>query len=124
VLALESAVATANAEKGSLGYIMSPVVRGILKGKLKSATSGAQFIMDGNDLINGYKCATTSNCGGSIIYGNWNDALLAMWGGIDILVDPYSKALSGGLVVRGYLSVDFNPMNTASFATQGFSITA
>jgi len=122
VLALESAVATANADKGSLGYVMSPVVRGVLKGKLKSSTAGSGFVMDNNDTINGYKTMATSNCSGSIIFGNWNDMLIAMWGGIDILVDPYAKALSGGLVIRGYLSVDMNPLNTASFASQGYSI--
>lgn len=120
VLALEGAVGTANAETGKLSYITSPSVRAVLKGKVKdSNNSGAGgFIMNEDGRLNGYPCGITSNASTGLFFGNWGDLIIGTWGGLDILVDPFTNAANGGIVVRAFLSADIGIRNTGSFAVQ------
>jgi len=104
MVSFESEVASDDALKGSLAYLTNPKVRGKLKTtEIGSATPG--FIMATDSTVNGYPCAittqmpsdltkTASNLS-AIIFGNWRDMLIGNWGGIDLIVDPYSLATQG-----------------------------
>lgn len=109
IVDLESALGTDNALNGNLAYLTTPGIRGILKQKEK-ATNTAQFIwMEGSEL-NGYQAATstlvpsTLSKGTSgpilhaIIFGNWSELYVGQWGGIDLVVDPYT--LSTNAMIR------------------------
>lgn len=120
-IALETAVANNNADLGSLAYICNPTVRGIAKQKLTS-TGVTGFIMDSDGMVNGYPCYVTSNAGANLIFGNWNDLLIPMWGGIDIDVDKSTLGGSGGVVLRAFLSTAIALRNSASFEYQGSAI--
>ena len=61
------------------------------------------------------KGTATGKCS-AILYGNWSDAVIAMWGGLDIMLDPYALATSGGRRVIALQDVDFNVRHLASFA--------
>jgi len=104
---LESQVAIANADLGSLGYITNPGVRGILKKTPVSASSAGQMVWDrqgGNTPLNGYPVGVTtqvpsdltkgssSGVCSAMVFGNFKDLLIAQWGGMDIVVDPYTQA--------------------------------
>ena len=39
-----------------------------------------------------------------------------MWGGLDLQMDPYTKAASGGLVVRGFQDLDVAIARLEAFA--------
>lgn len=121
---LETAVATANADLGALSYICSPTVRGILKQKLTANSGATGFIMDKDGTVNGYNCRVTTNAtdgGGAhrLLFGNWNDLLIPMWGGVDITVDNSTLGGSGGVVLRAFLSTAIALRNSGSFAWQG-----
>ncbi len=136
MLALEEALATVNADVGSVGYITNPKVRRKLKGTTKASTdSGAGFVWDsstgdeaGFGRINGYRAASSNNvpsnlvkgssgsvCS-SIVIGNWADLVVGHWGALDILVDQYSLATSGGFRVVALLDCDIGVRRAASFA--------
>jgi HK97 family phage major capsid protein len=102
IVDLESALTTDNADLGRLGYLTTPGVRGYLKKTLLDAGSG-QFIWPQNATeINGYNVGTSTQVPSdltkgsataichAIIFGNWEDLIIAQWGGLDIVVDPYS----------------------------------
>lgn len=106
VLELEAAIATANADGGNLGYLTNPQVRKALKGTLK-ATGFPAFCWEKGDLLNDYRAQVTTQvsstgtkgtatgkCSG-MAFGNWADLVVAIWGAIDIQVNPYSRDTEG-----------------------------
>jgi HK97 family phage major capsid protein len=121
IVALESAVNTANALKGnSLAYVTTPAIRGVMKTTPRVPTYGGGFIIDGyaaGDMANGYPVfASSAVNAGKVAFGNWNDLMVGSWGGLDILTDVYSQALLGKvrLVINAYF--DIQKRRTASFA--------
>ena len=100
IVALETAVAQENVI-GDLAYLTNAKVRGKLKTTLK-ASGVAGYIWENNE-INGYKAAMTNAVPNdltkgdgtglsAIIAGVWSELFIGMWGGMDIVVDPYTRA--------------------------------
>lgn len=97
---LETDINSANAPMGSRAYLTTPGINGLLKTVKKDAGSG--IFVNENGMVNGYPMLFTSNVpsnlekGSSgtvchaIIFGNWEELYLLQWGGIDLVVNPYS----------------------------------
>lgn len=128
IVEMESAVANANAATGRLGYITNTKVRGKLK-TTEKATGTAQFIYEnGNFPINGYACGvsnampsdtTKGSSNGilsSMIFGNFNDLLIGLWGGVDLVVDPYTQSKLGVVSVSIFQEADIVLRRVASFS--------
>jgi len=127
IVDLETAVAVDNADVGTLAYMTNPKVRGVLKSTEK-ATGTAQFIWEGGEFpLNGYRAYVTNQVPSdledgtgtglsAIIFGNWADLIIAMWGGLDIMVDPYSNSTSGTVRVVALQDVDIGLRHPESFA--------
>lgn len=116
VVALESAVAVDNALLGTLGYAIDPAMRGSLK-TTEKASGTAKFIMEENNRLNGYNCAVSSQItSGDVFFGNFADLLIAFWGGLDVLVDPYTNSLSGTVRIVAHQSCDVAVRHPVSFA--------
>jgi HK97 family phage major capsid protein/HK97 family phage prohead protease len=135
LLELEQALHMVQANGASgLAYLTTPAARRKLKDTLKvSGDAGAGWLwengtQDGFGTMNGYRAAATSHLpstlskGGSaaalsaMIFGHWPDVLIGMWGGLDILVDPYSMATAGGKRIVALMDVDIAIRRVASFA--------
>lgn len=112
VVAMETAVDTANALQQNLGYMTNSAGRGLLKSSPKGSASDDIMLMEGNTM-NGYPVYVTNSCaatvgyddtGSPLIFGNWADLLIAQWGGYDITVDPYTEARNGyiRIVINAY----------------------
>ncbi len=43
-----------------------------------------------------------------MFFGNFADLIIALWGGLDITVDPYSSSAKGGVRIVGFQDVDFH----------------
>jgi len=52
----------------------------------------------------------------AILFGNWSDLVIGHWGGVDILVDPYTLSTSGGLRVVVMMDVGVGIRRPESFA--------
>ncbi len=52
----------------------------------------------------------------AIIYGNFNDLLIGMWGSLEILVDPYTDIAKGTVGIRALQSIDIAVRHAESFA--------
>ena len=116
VVTLETAVAEDNALMGSLAYIMPAAMHGALK-TTEKASGTAQFVVEPGGTVNGYR-AIVSNQGtaGNLYFGNFNDLLIGMFGGLDIVVDPYTNSTSGTVRVVALQSVDVAVRHAVSFA--------
>lgn len=122
---LESAVATDNADLGSLAYLANAADRGRMKQTEKASSTG-QFIwgnmagQPGVGEVNGYPAyATNQLADDAVIFGNWEDLLIGEWGVLDILVNPYAKDTNGGVRVTSFQDVDVVVRHAESFAATG-----
>lgn len=99
---------------GTLAYVTTPAVKGNMKVTKKDAGSGI-FLCE-NNMANGYDVLTSSQLtANTIIFGNFEEVILAMWGVLDIRADEATKATSGGLVLRAFLDADIGVKHAASF---------
>jgi len=125
VVELESKVDTSNALMGNLAYITHPSLKGLAKTTPK-ASNTAVFVAEGNT-INGYNLLSTSSMATDIttknyygiIFGNWADLLIGQWGGVDIVVDPYTQAGNGKIRIYVNAYFDAKPRRKESFAIGG-----
>jgi HK97 family phage major capsid protein len=114
LVGFETAVLTDNALAGNLNYITTPAIQGYGKTTVLDAGSG-RFIMEGGE-INGYPVNVTNQAAAnSILFGNFADVLIGMWGVLDLSVDTATKAASGGLVLRAFQDVDVAVRHAESF---------
>jgi HK97 family phage major capsid protein len=119
---METEVAADNALRGNLAYIMNAAMAGALKTTAKDSGSGL-FALDGGQL-NGYKAIVSNQvAAGDVYFGNFADLLIGMWGGLDILVDPYTASTTGTVRVVAMQSADVAVRHAASFCLGDADIT-
>lgn len=130
IVAMETNADVQNALFGNLSYILHPALVGKAKTKVKDASGAGGFIFTGNGdgQLNGYRALRTNNlpkglrgtpAAGEqeaipgdeygIVFGNWADYFIGQWGGIELLVDPYTQALNGTvrLITNSYWNMGF-----------------
>lgn len=133
---LETAVAVGNAAIGTLGYLTNVKVRGKLKSTQKFAGTNGMPVWDaGNQPINGYAVGVTNavpsnltkgtsvGVASAILFGNFADLMIGMWGSLDIMVDPYTGSTAGTVRVVALQDVDVAVRNIESFATMVDALT-
>jgi HK97 family phage major capsid protein len=126
---LETALATANAPTDSLGYLTTPGVRGKAKETEKVTGSGRFIWEDTNqNTVNGYpigisnQVPSTLTKGSSsgvchaIIFGNWRELIIGVWGGLDLTVDNITLASQASVKVTVHSWSDIALRHDASFA--------
>lgn len=99
IVQFETEVAADNADFGTLAYLTTPQIAGILK-QVKRDVAGNGFIWEGDNMgggrINGYRALTSTlvpTTGGAhyMFFGNWAKLLVGQWGGMEIVANPYTK---------------------------------
>ena len=115
VVQMETEVAADNALQGNLAYILPASMYGALK-TVEKAANTAQFVIEPGGTMNGYKAIVSNQCtAGDLYFGNFSDLLVGMWGGLDILVDPYTNSKSGTILIRAIQSMDVAVRHPVSF---------
>jgi HK97 family phage major capsid protein len=112
---MESQVAVDNALIGNLSYIMRADDYGTLK-TTEKATGTAQFVVDRDGRVNNYGVVVSNQpTSGDHYFGNFSDLLVGFFGGLDIIVDPYTNSSSGTVRVVGIQMIDVAVRNAVSF---------
>lgn len=136
IVQLESDVAVANADVGTLAYLTNAKVRGKLKTTSKVSGQNGFVWESGDTPLNGYRAGvtnavpsnltkgTSSGVASAIIFGNWADLVIGMWGALDLTVDPYSGSTAGTVRIVALQDVDIALRNVVSFATMVDALTA
>lgn len=127
MVALEEAVAIANADIGSMAYLTNARMRAQLKlTQVFSGTNGMP-VWQGQE-VNGYRAVATNSVPNTltkgtsvgvcsaIAFGNWSDLLMGFWSGLDLILDPYALATSGGRRIVALQDCDVAVRRAASFA--------
>ncbi|QPB08618.1 major head protein [Burkholderia phage Mica] len=114
---METDIAAADADLGSLSYVINARARGAAKTTLKfPGVNGSQTIWEQGNTINGYTVDVTNQLtDGDSFFGNWADFIIGMWSGLDMMVDPYSLSASGGTRIVLFQDVDMNIRHKESF---------
>ena len=114
MVSMETSVRVDNALMGDLAYIVHPTNYGTLK-TTEKATNTAQFVAV-NDEINGYKVVVSPQLtANNYVFGNFDDLLVGMFGGLDIVVDPFSNSTSGTVRIVALQSIDTAVRHAVSF---------
>ena len=113
-IGMETDVASANADAGSLKYILNAAARGALKSTEK-ASNTAQFVWEGNE-INGYPALVSNQLANNdVLFGDFSQLVMGTWSGVDLTVDPYAGATSGNVRVIALQDVDFAVKQPGAF---------
>jgi len=129
VVALETAVANLNADIGSIAYLTNPKVRGKMKTTPKVSSTDSVMLWENNGSpINGYRAEVTTQVPSDLdkgsatgvcsamIFGNWSDLIIGMWGGLDIAANPYIKDIEGLVRITAASFYDTVVRRGSSFA--------
>jgi len=132
IVDLWSAVSTENAAVGATGFMTNSKVCGQLM-TTEKASGTAQFVVKDFPDKSGFTGLAGGRCGVSnqipsdltkgtgtalsaLIYGNFADLIMGMWGTLDLTIDPYSKAESGAVRVIALQDVDVAVKRPQSFS--------
>lgn len=114
-------------DMNNLAYLTNPQVKAALMLKKVDAGSG-RFVWENRGELMSYNAAistqipsdldkgTSTGTLSAMIFGNWNELLIGQWGGIDLVVDPYTLAKKAQiqLTINSFWDVEVN--HVQSFA--------
>ena len=141
VVAFESSVAAADADVATSGWLFTPEVRAQLKTTAKFPAGYAVPIWDDgpHDPLGletgplGYRAAVTNQLAkngtkggvtGSIlhnsIFGDFSQLIMADWGASEMVVDPYTQAGNGAVVVTARSLHDIAVRHIAAFVANPY----
>ena len=126
---LEKEVAIDNALGGSLAYLTNPKVVAKMR-QISRQASGVEgnFILNDSNTLLGYPVASTtlvpsdltkgssSGVCSAVIYGDFSALMIGYFGGLDVLVDPYTGSSTGATRIAMYQDIDVAVRNAESFA--------
>lgn len=98
-------------------YVLSPKAKATFRTLSKDAGSG-RMVMEGNE-IEGVKALVSSAVKAKgFVVGDFRDYVVAQWGALDVVVDPYTKAAEGQirLVINAYF--DAKPRRSSAFVAK------
>lgn len=115
-----------NALSGSLAWATTPGMAGKLAQTVVAASTDTRMIWGGaldNGNLAGYKAIASNQVsavlgGGAehgVIFGNWADALIGMWGALELVVDPYALKKQGMIEVTSFQLCDIALRHPQSF---------
>ena len=78
------------------GYIINPAIKAIARVATKAQGQGG-FLFDGGQLLGMPTAVTTASSG--LLFGDLKEVVVGQWGDIDIVVDPYTRAGKGEILL-------------------------
>lgn len=129
MISLWKEIAADNADMNTLAYLTTPGIAAQLMQTEKASSTG-QFVWSTNNAagqVNGYRAAsstlvpsgltkgTSTDCH-AILFGDFSSLIIANWAGVDITVDPYTRAKEATLVLTVNSWWDVGVRHPESFA--------
>ena len=111
----EAAVTDYSGEKR---FVMSPTAKSAFKQATISGTKSDLRLLLEDGEVDGYPVSDSSNVvAGGYAFGDFSELVVAQWGGIDIVVDPYTLATKNAirLVINAYF--DAKVLRPEAFVT-------
>jgi HK97 family phage major capsid protein len=123
-------VADKNATLGTLGWVTTPLMASKLLQTLMFSAAGSDTVwqgtleVGGTGTIAGYRAVSTSQVSKTlgagaehgIVFANWADLLVGLFGSLEIVVDPYAQKKRGMIEVTSFQMADLILRHGDSFA--------
>ena len=121
---LMTKIATSDYNSENMAWLMNPVLVGEL---MSLKTDGGSGLFDMETAVSsllGYQVARTTlvptNIAGSktaVIFGDFSNVVVANWGGVDIIIDPYVRAAFGQvrMIINSYWDVKIKQPKALAF---------
>ena len=142
IIQMQYATKFANAPQGSTGYALNSKAVGYLS--TQKASTG-QYLWDPQggltnaspDRLKGRAYAesqqmrstltkgTSTGICSELVYGNWQELLIAEWGVTEIMVNPYDSTgfTTGDVLIRAFQTLDIGVRHGASFSVMSDALT-
>ena len=124
VSAMIGKLESVNANVASSAWLVAPAAAGALRTTLKSASAGANYLLQDGRLgelpvyvTNQVPTVGTAPAKNVAILGDWSQVMLGIWSEIDILVNPFAETpyKKGNVLVRAMSTVDIGVRHPEAF---------
>lgn len=113
---METEIAADNADAGYMAYVANARMRGHWKTTQKFASTDGSPVWETGDTVNGYATQITNQiANGDVLFGNFADHLIGMWGGLDVIVDTSTHSARGRVRIVMMQDVDMAVRRKQSF---------
>lgn len=123
-IAFQKEVAIDNASRGTLAYLTTPSVSAAWM-NIPETQYSTRFVWEGNidqgTVVGRPAYSTNQVPSDKVIYGNWQDLILADWAGIDVVVNPYTNDATGVINITIFLLTDLGVRQVVSFCVSSDS---
>lgn len=100
---------------GECAYVMSNKAKSAMRSMIKGTNATGMVYENGE--VDGTKAYNTSNVSGTnYVYGDFSNLAIGSWGGVDLTVDPYTKAADGQIRLVVNMFVDAVVLRPEAFA--------
>lgn len=111
LVGFETAIDSDNALVGSLAFVTTPAIYGGLR-ITDVGTDTGMFLIDKV----GYAIHRSTQLDAQrILFGNFSDVIVGLWGALDINVDTATAAAKGGIYLRAFQDADIEVRHPESF---------
>jgi len=108
-------IATANRLSGKLAYVTNPTVGALLKSREKASGYPSYLITDDNKMA-GYNVFESNQIGsGTLLFGDFGMVVVGQWGGIELIINPYSFAKKGLTEITAQAMLDVAVLDQGAF---------
>lgn len=101
---------------GPYKYVMSPSAKAMLRGMIKG-TNATGMVYENGEVDGTPAISTGLITGKKVAVGDWGHCVLGQWGGIDIVIDPYTKAKNATIVLTVNAWFDFKVLREGAIKT-------
>lgn len=117
ICTMEEAVALKDAEDSRLVWVAHPTVRKLLRQR-ETITGGGRPVWEGNTVAGHRALVSTNMPSASLLVGDFSNSTVLLWGGIEVLVNPYSTTgfQQGTIELAVFVAMDVAVNFPAAFA--------
>lgn len=110
IIEFQTDVAANNALSGNSAYVTTPAVAGLLMARPELPTTGTTRLWQGNvfqgSLFGFRAVASNQMSSATMLFGDWSTVILAEWGVLELMTNPFSDFTRGLTAIRGWYTCD------------------
>lgn len=120
ILNAQADVAAANALNMGCGYVTTPAVAALLMDRPELTSTGTTPLWTGNMMtgqLKGFRAMSSNQmAAATMLFGWWDSVILAEWGVLELMTNPFSDFTRGLTAVRGWYTCDVGMRYPAAFS--------
>lgn len=121
VIEFQTDVATSNVAPLRGGYVTTPAVAGLLMVRPELPSTGTTRLWQGNiwdgNLFNFPAMTSNQMPAATMLFGDWQEVVVAEWGVLEVEVNPYANFQAGIVGVRALYSMDVGVRRPFAFSS-------